>query len=423
MKGVGDDQEELEALREALTLETPTHKLACWRPPVHVPGVGWIAEVTLFSTATYQGPRVDVILAPARASVEEAREFALEAAARVVELGLDIAMELPLAETLGLVELDPRDAETLERLTSLDTIAHRRKALAHARERFAAIERRFAEVYGLRLPRSLIGWAALLESASPLERAGLERLGRSGGGIMVWFEHEGLERATREGLDPRLESRFRRDPPELVTIAWGDSDGLHYGLWFDDPAEPATTIVANYARDSAETWDTQRRSMLELLREQLDEAEREDEAPTLGMAMLGSAIEWFLREGADADEADPPSRWAGVARPDVVGSMGPALRLEHGQPEQTERIRYEAYQARSALVDEWIERARVELDQGRPAFALVLGRELHWFDADEWRAAGLELLVAAYRALGRDALAEIAWVHHRHRDLQSVAVY
>jgi len=119
VKGVGDDQEELEALREALTLETPTHKLACWRPPVHVPGVGWIAEVTLFSTATYQGPRVDVILAPARASVEEAREFALEAAARVVELGLDIAIELPLAETLGLVELDPHDAETLERLDTL----------------------------------------------------------------------------------------------------------------------------------------------------------------------------------------------------------------------------------------------------------------------------------------------------------------
>lgn len=422
------DDEALEALRQALELETPTHKLACWHAPTRVPGVGWVAEVRLFSTETYRGTAAELVLAPAHMSVDEARDEALAAAMRVVELGLDVASELPLGEALQLRALDPSDKDTLEQLTTLDVIGRRRKALAHARGVFAAVEQRFADVYGLRLPRSLIAWAALLDSLGPFESRALEWLGRHGGGIMVWFEAGGLERTPLElepalPADPRLESRFRRDPPEFVTIAWGDSDGLHYGLWFDDPAEPASTIVANYARDSAETWDTRARDMLALLREQLAELER-DEAPGLALAMLERAIAWFEREAADELAADPPSRWRDVARPSIIGSMGPALLPEHGDARASEASqRYEAYRSESPDVDAWIAQAQRELEQGQPAFALVLGRELHWFDADRWREAGLALLVDAYRALGRDALAEIAIVHHRHRDLRSVAIY
>lgn len=423
--------EALEALREALNLETATHKLACWNVPVRVPGVGWVAEVRLFSSETYRGTAGELVLAPAHASVEEARDEALAATMRLVEMGLDVAITFPLGEALQLRELDPSDEDTLEQLTTLDVIGRRRKALARARACFAAVEQRFAAVYGLRLPRSLIAWAALLDSLGPFESRALDWLGRHGGGIMVWFEQGGLERVPRElpdiepptPADPRLESRFRRDPPELVTIAWGDSDGLHYGLWFDDPAEPATTIVANYARDSAETWDTGQRDMLALLRKQLSELDREG-APGIALALLERAIAWFEREAADTLAADPPSRWAAVPRPPVVGGMGPALLPEHGDPRASEESRrYEAYRAGGPEVDAWLASARRELEQGQPAFALVLGRELHWFDDDRWRELGLALLVDAYRALGRDALAEIAIVHHRHRDLRSVAVY
>lgn len=423
------DDEALEALRQALELETPTHKLACRHAPVRVPGLGWVAEVKLYSTETYRGTAAELVLAPAHASLDDARDEALAAAMRVVELGLDVAIELPLGEALQLRTLDPSDEDTLEQLTTLDVIGRRRKALARVRGCFAAVEQRFAEVYGLRLPRSLIAWAALLDSLGPFESRALEWLGRSGGGIMVWFEPGGFARTPRalpdSGVpaDPRLDCRFRRDPPELVTIAWGDSDGLHYGLWFDDPAEPASTIVANYARDSAETWDTRARDMLALLREQLAELER-DEAPGLALALLERAIAWFEREAADELAADPPSRWRDVARPSIIGSMGPALLPEHGHARASEASRrYEAYRSESPDVDAWIAQAQHELEQGQPAFALVLGRELHWFDSDRWRERGLALLVDAYRALGRDALAEIALVHHRHRDLRSVAIY
>jgi hypothetical protein len=63
------------------------------------------------------------------------------------------------------------------------------------------------------------------------------------------------------------------------------------------------------------------------------------------------------------------------------------------------------------------------LKHGKPAFALTLGRELHWLDAEKHRATSVTLLCDAYKALGRHALAEIATVHHAHRDLKSVGVY
>ena len=77
----------------------------------------------------------------------------------------------------------------------------------------------------------------------------------------------------------------------------------------------------------------------------------------------------------------------------------------------------------SQRVAEWVEEARAELDAGEPAFALVLGRELHWLDDDRYRTVSLELLTAAYEALNRRALAEVARVHHAHRDLSFVSVF
>jgi hypothetical protein len=53
---------------------------------------------------------------------------------------------------------------------------------------------------------------------------------------------------------------------------------------------------------------------------------------------------------------------------------------------------------------------------------LAIGGELHWVDLDQYRQASRDLLVGAYRALGRDALAEVIEVHVANRDLRSVGV-
>ena len=69
----------------------------------------------------------------------------------------------------------------------------------------------------------------------------------------------------------------------------------------------------------------------------------------------------------------------------------------------------------------WIVRAQDELGGGHPGLALLVGNDLHFLDRDREQAR--DLLVAGYRALGRDALAEIARVHHAQRDLKTVDIY
>ncbi len=422
---MSDAQDALEALRETFMIEAEGCQLACWDPPVKLEGLGWVASVSLFDRDNYQGPRAELVLGDADTDVHAARELALEAVGRLVAIGLRKSLKIELELSLDLPRLDLDDPELPRRLGGEDARLRRAAALRICEGRFEGVAAKLREVYGLIAPRHLIGWAALARSLNPFERRGLQSLGRSPGGIMIWFEDGGLERAPRDGLDPRLDCRFRCDPPELVTIGWGDSDGLHYGLWYDDPSEPPTTIVGNYARDSAETWDQQVPSMLALLTKQIAELRQDSsEGERADVLALAAAVASFAE--ADARLREPPSRWAGVERPEILGSMGPALGPDQGDPRggyaQVER-RHAAYRAGDPEVGEWIATARAELAAGRPAFALVLGRELHWLDADEYREQSLALLVDAYAALGRDALAEIARVHHQHRDLRSVAVY
>lgn len=49
-----------------------------------------------------------------------------------------------------------------------------------------------------------------------------------------------------------LHWRFQYDPPEFVTIMSGDTDGLHWGLWFDDHARLPPVVAGYYARDAFE---------------------------------------------------------------------------------------------------------------------------------------------------------------------------
>src|SRR5262249_49352111 len=110
-------------------------------------------------------------------------------------------------------------------------------------------------------------------------------------------------------------------------------------------------------------------------------------------------------------------------RPEGGVTIGPALPTGSGNPRQDEaRPRKDAFRSDPESARSIIAEAAAELAAGLPAYALTVGTELHWLDGDQYRSAGLDLLSGAYRALGRDALAEIAEVHAANRDPRSVEV-
>ncbi|WP_432993308.1 ADP-ribosylation family protein [Dactylosporangium sp. CA-233914] len=299
------------------------------------------------------------------------------------------------------------------------------ESLATAMERFGPVEARFRQVYHMRLPRHLAVFAAFWDALPAAAAACLtERLGLYPWGITTLFADGGLDRTPRDGLDERLDCRFRRDPAEFVTVMGGDTDGLHFGLWYDDPAELPSFVAYNYARDSAETWTAQAATVLQQIRIRLDDARADAQADGpehyAGMPPfepLAAALDAFAGADAAALAADGPRRWAGAPRIRAAITIGPALPAEAGSA----RSALDTYRDPAAAA-EVIAAARAELAAGRAAAALLAGGELHWLDDDRYRAEATELLTGAYRALGRDALADIIAVHHAHRDLRSVDV-
>jgi len=256
----------------------------------------------------------------------------------------------------------------------------------------------------------------------------MNRLGRSPGGIMIWFEDDGLARKTRDDLDARPECRFRCDPPEFVSVMWGDSDGLHFGLWYDDPADLPTCIAHNYARDSAETWRDEEPSPLAVLVEHAREhveGEYREEPISMPLYAACEALAWFTEADRAALALDPPAaRWVEAPRIPALGTFGPALppgagTIRVGGPE----ARAKAWKTQPGRVRKWIDSAKRDCAEGRPAAALTFGLDLHWLDADEHRKDALELMVMAYEKLERYAHAETVKVHYAHRDLRSVGVF
>ncbi|MFC4040322.1 ADP-ribosylation family protein [Dactylosporangium siamense] len=385
--------------------------------PAPVNGLGQVVRVSLYDQRTYSGPTASLVLG------DDAEQRLTAALARLEVPGAArAALAAPLSETLGLDEarfeewmFAPTDADEARRLGALDTMT----------DRFPAVEQRFSRVYGLRLPRHVAILAAFLHSLDDRERRALQWLGLSSWGITGYFDDGGLDRTGHDGLDERLHCRFRRDPAELVTVLGGGSDGLHYGLWYDDPAELPSFVAYNYARDSAETWTSKAPTVLAQIRRVLDDALSDDEGPDKYWMLfpLGAALDWFAPADEAACAADGPPRWAAAERPPGGVAIGAVLPPDSGDPRAGEAgERLDAYRTDEPRTRAWIAEATAEVAAGQPAFALTLGRELHWLDADQYRRAAVDLLTGAYRALGRDALAGIAEVHAAHRDLPSVDI-
>jgi hypothetical protein len=311
--------------------------------------------------------------------------------------------------------------------------SRRVRALEDALAAFPEVNAKVREVYGFELPRTVFVFDAFWRSLSTAEREAYEDLDLPRpAGVLEYFAPGGLARRTRSGLDPRLHWRFRSDPPELVTVLLGTGDGEHFGLFYDDPAKLPAGVAVNYARDSAETWWCAP-TLLGVLDERLDRIEEESlEADyfedvtraACQVRLLREAIASFADVEAEAEEADAERQIMSYEErtkvPSISCGVGVVVR---GLAAPLPYVAQSPFSGDEARLRAFVAEARAALDRGEPAFALGLGRDLHWADQDDLRAETKELLTRAYRMLGREALARIVEVHHAHRDLRMVTVF
>ncbi len=286
--------------------------------------------------------------------------------------------------------------------TSEDRTQHRERLQRSASQHQA----RFRSVWGLELPQHALEFWALWQAASPMERALLERSGLRFGGLFDALANP----ESPPDLDGRLHDRCYQAPPHFIPCAWGDTDGLHWGLWYD--RDHSTPVVAGfYARDGGGGFVVGGR-LTDLVRERASIIGQ----PSPGLSARENCRrrlqEELLLDLAKAFDTAAPAVDRGLETLDGFGLRGVDLT---GIPED----RLQASDAWTSIRDDptqtalWEAQAQAQLAQGHPAFALLMGRDLHWLSLGdperERRAAAL--LQGAYAALGDASLAGIAAAH------------
>jgi hypothetical protein len=233
-----------------------------------------------------------------------------------------------------------------------------------------------------------------------------------------------------------LHWRYWNDPPEFFTSLVGDTDGLHWGHYLDDPRQPEGCVASYYASDAFELsadgdtlFEAVRLHLEELTRDCLDSQETDSENAAryaVRLEELDRLREELKRvattrrsetgEGyVEKYQARKSSRARRITAPTQDG-------LCIVVPDGTYRplsLRDRSLWRRLWDQDdpgELVKEARQALAEGFPGTALKLGKDL-WAIPGEKRAAyAAELLDAAYAALGRDVLRQVLAAHLRERD-------
>jgi hypothetical protein len=240
---------------------------------------------------------------------------------------------------------------------------------------------------------------------------------------------------------PVLHWRYYYDPPEFFTVLSGSTDGLHWGYFLDDPATGAGCVASYYARDAYE-FSVDGDDLFEAVRLCLEEHYRDceeyrDEDPDDAdgyedvMRRL-DALRTELRRRATGDRPETGEEYVEkylgrASRNDRITAetceqMGIVVPPERYRPLSLKDRKLWPHLRKKADPADVVEEARQALRDGFPGTALKLGKDLWPLDGAKKTAYAYELLEAAYRALGRDLLAEVLLTHRANRDLPSVDV-
>ncbi|WP_328540640.1 ADP-ribosylation family protein [Streptomyces sp. NBC_00344] len=305
------------------------------------------------------------------------------------------------------------------------------------------IAERIQRDWGIELPDSIFRFWEFCAVVGPAEQQALADISVGPAGILDLFADDLQPRA---GLDVRLHGRFYRDPPEFLTFMYGNSDGLHYGLWTDD-GRTCDAVASYYTHDGggidkrAETPLQTVRAILERCwtdvadddQEDMEVAAKLEQLGLLRRALAGYESEHrpeigisyshrydFVRQAVDKNR---------VTTLDDAGALvSGATALDRPAHNAADEARFATYMHSvfedPVALESCAAEARRRCAAGDPAEALVLGRDLHWASGDDpvREALAAELLGAAYLALDRLSLAATAAAHHRHRHLSNVEI-
>lgn len=226
-----------------------------------------------------------------------------------------------------------------------------------------------------------------------------------------------------------LGSRYYEDPPEFVTIWGGDTDGLHWGYWFDDPDNLSSYCIASYYSRDAFELSVEGHTLFEAFRLRL---ERSHSSTLENMTTDPEAAQYKAQYEADLEA------YAAVRELLLLYALRDRTEIGDVYIEQYEdtdcerKVTAETVEGMGIVVpknsfrplsvggDELLglildekdlspllQEAEQGLAEGYPGTALQLGRNL-WIGNPAQNQAAYQLLMKSYQALKRPTLAK--WV-------------
>lgn len=225
-----------------------------------------------------------------------------------------------------------------------------------------------------------------------------------------------------EGFDPAGGwPRYYLDPPEFFTVLTGHTDGLHWGVWFDDTADTDGATTASYfhndglnLRDEGSIFEAFRTN-LELFHRNAEDGLIDDPDPNAAgeyrkllddLARLREAVGEFdlaERKETGREYLRAHRRWpeACARKPtaETLTGMGVVVPAGAYRPFSIGPL---PSKPSLADVEARVGEARLLAESGAPGAALVLGHDL--WPSREHHAAARSMLDLAYGALGREVL-------------------
>jgi hypothetical protein len=355
------------------------------------------------------------------------------------------AFRLERYPSLSPSEEEYREYLEVARPESREAVLQRRRAAYDsAMARHPAVAERIAATHGFVLPRHVALTWAFFSSLSEAEWRGLAMLDLYPGrlsGVLELFKDGGLDRKLKPGFDARMHQVRHEDVPELLLMVQDSQD--RYSLFYDDPAHMPSGLVCS-PRHGADGWwaetylDGLRGWLAPIVEDPSDNIEDAAEAKQIVCytRLLIEALDDFQEWAEQIREEDRAGMlWSYEERTAMAETAcGVGIATQQGDASGFElaedRYDYEILRPDlQAPIAGWIAQARKELQHGDPRHALALGRDLHASCREEeqdkqlWQREAKELLVTAYHALGREALASRVEVHHAHRALDQEDAY
>ncbi len=279
--------------------------------------------------------------------------------------------------------------------------------------------------YGLQFPESFYAFYEFAcAHAELLEFLGRGLMGMSLAGSDLMGPFEFLKTPNLPQGNPIQDARYYNDPPEFLTIAFGRTDGLHWGYYVDDPQSPTFPVVSYYSNDAFEL-DVVGDTLFEAARDEVEshhngclemvdydpDAKDTYERRLDQLALLRQALQthetgertevgedyltkYHPRNGISRQVIAPTRDGMGIVVPEgkyrpLSGDDAFQIWNYHPTPQEAQ---------------ERAEKAMELLTQGYPGAALKLGKDLWIYQ--EHRETSYALLDAAYAALGREWLRE-----------------